>query len=446
MYDIYIKIEPLKADDATVEVNVNGRTVSTINKQLIHSTYSPDMTRKVREPKIVLERGTIGVMSFKVPVSNACYDFIMPYSTFWAVDVTAEFTESGVMDDSVLFEGRLGLIKMDFNRNKYVEVDSGEDYSNDSVIGTPDSPITFQGTLFQTFSKVIELHNTSVASYRYKQFIRGVINELGLGGDNYSSQVFTSSFDGSPLSTYLKGLKETFGGYFKILYETRNINGQPVRGRFIDYLKDDVTENGGTDNPRQEINFGINLLDFSKEMDYRGFYTQITPYGGSYQSGSETTQRHNIARVNGGAMFINASQEITDKFGLIRKNVIFDEIGSGEQPSDDISNQLKTVAANALNSQLNNKIKLEINALDLHYLNPTIKRLDIHCNVRVISIPHGIDCVLPVRKIEMDLAEPNNNKYTISNEVSAPGYSSGCHSSDTISAQMAKAYFKNRQF
>lgn len=454
MYDIYCIIEPEQPFDKIITVNINGTEVRTPNKILISSDVTPDSGTKVREATIEMERGTCGKLSFKLPPQNRYYDFVQDYSAFYVKDVNETYRESGRLDEGIIFEGPLAYIGMDFYRNKKIEVDEGMAYLNMSHIGTKFNPLSNQSNLYQQLVYIVNKHNESIFS-GHKQFLVGVVNMPGLLGltegseqereQQASQTVFTSTYDGESAAYYLNKLKETYNGYFKVLYETRNVgNNELLTGRFIDYLKDDVTENGP---PGQEINFGINLLDFVKEIDLREFYTKVTPVGGQYVDSQGNTKYHTIADLPSISEQIQMPQDIMQKYGSIWKQVVYEDIGKDTQDDANhtIAKALYAKAKSDMENQLASKLKVEFTAADLHYLDHTIKHMDIHTNVRIISRPHGVDTVLPCRKIQIDLANPSNNKYTLSNEGQKFGSTSNLHSTDTLSSQLSNINRRKNQ-
>lgn len=71
--------------------------------------------------------------------------------------------------------------------------------------------------------------------------------------------------------------------------------------------------------------------------------------------------------------------------------------------------------------KMSEKVEIEIQAVDLSYIDPTLPPFELLDLVHVISEPHAIDVLLPITKIELPLAEPEKAIYTLTNDVSVKG-------------------------
>ena len=63
-------------------------------------------------------------------------------------------------------------------------------------------------------------------------------------------------------------------------------------------------------------------------------------------------------------------------------------------------------------------ITLELSAVDLSMLDNTIEDIRLYDQVRVISPYHDLDQYFPVTSVELDLAEPQNDTFTLGEEAS----------------------------
>lgn len=66
-----------------------------------------------------------------------------------------------------------------------------------------------------------------------------------------------------------------------------------------------------------------------------------------------------------------------------------------------------------LKERVSPKRTIEIKAVDMHFINPSMKPIQIGEYVRVRSVPHNIDEYFLCRNIELDLNNPENSVYTL---------------------------------
>lgn len=433
MYDVYCVLKPMLPDDAMVTFTAKDGTVSMRNRQLIHSDITPLSDRKMLEPVIELERGTCGKMTCKVPPHNYLYEYIQDNSTFFV-------EENG----ELIFDGPLRGIKKDFNRNKLLTIEGCMSYLNDSWVNpngwlhpsptdsNHHTPRSVTENLYHHICDYI-LYGHNYISPSYKHINMGYMDE-SIGIDN--TKTYNYMYNHETPMTYLNQIKSTFGGYFSISYNDQ-------KQRRLDYQKSDMSNLQTAD---QTITFGVNLFEYAEELDMTNFYTVIMPFGGKYTDGQGLEHMHDVARVNGGDKCIRASQELIDIYGEIPKRIYFDEIGKGLQASDEISNTLKQRAIEEMSNLKLKNLKITVTAEDLHYLNPSIKRLTTASKVRVISRPHNVDIVLPCSKIKIDLANPSASKYELTNSEENVNYKDVFVKSGntTLSALMSMVYKKGQ--
>jgi hypothetical protein len=194
-------------------------------------------------------------------------------------------------------------------------------------------------------------------------------------------------------------VKSSLGGYLSI----RRSGGKT----YLDY----TAEAGETSD--QVIQFGKNLLDFSRSVSAEDVYTVIIPTGKEV-NGKKTT----IKEVNDGKDYIESATGVR-LFGRIEKHVTFPEYTKPKW--------LRTAAVKALNAAILEAISIEIKAVDLSLINPNIGGLKHGTMVRVLSAPHGLDQYMLCRKVDINLNEPDDAVYSLGAEAT------------TLSGQQAKA-------
>ena len=122
------------------------------------------------------------------------------------------------------------------------------------------------------------------------------------------------------------------------------------------------------------------------------------------------------------------NETLVNAFGIIRKVYSESDANTVDELYDDAAEDLR---------KMNEKIDIEVQAVDLSYLDPTIPEWKLFDLVPVISEPHAIDTVLPIMKIELPLDSPEKAIYTLRNDSSIkkkePAY---------VSKYMAETYKK----
>lgn len=174
--------------------------------------------------------------------------------------------------------------------------------------------------------------------------------------------------------------------------------GRPLTEQ-LDYLKD------YPDTSSQLIQFGSNLLDFTRNWDLVEYATVLLPLGARLEeSPIEALDAYlTIESVNEESMYLQ-SPEAVAMYGWIEKKVRFDDI---TDPA-----VLLEKAQEYLNDIQFDDLKLEVSALDLHYLHANVEEIKLLDEVRVISRPHGLDRMFPVTKLVIPLDSPEETKFT----------------------------------
>ena len=164
-------------------------------------------------------------------------------------------------EDRLIFSGRVLEEKKGFSNEKTIICEGLLAMLNDSII----RPFLFQGTITEFLTMLINNHNSQVSED--KQFTLGTVtvtdpnNYIARSREGYNSTM--ALFDDTV---------STLGGYFVV---------RPENGvLYIDYLEDFTAESG------QEVNFGENLLDITKESSGTELITALIPLGAE----SEETQ------------------------------------------------------------------------------------------------------------------------------------------------------------
>jgi len=114
-----------------------------------------------------------------------------------------------------------------------------------------------------------------------------------------------------------------------------------------------------------------------------------------------------IASVNNGIPYL-INQEAYEEYGWIESVLDFNEVTD--------PNVLKQLSQLYINSMQFDNMEIQLNALDLHYLNKDIPGFKLLDKVRCISAPHGLDKDFPITTITIPLDSPDQVTYTLGNK------------------------------
>ena len=281
--------------------------------------------------------------------------------------------------DGVLrFRGRALYPTDDFMLRRTITCEGERCFLRDGIHPPKRNYVEAPETIFRT---VIELYNAQVESF--KQFVVGTIDGIS------TAPIELEYEEAEPISVVIDKLVELCGGYIVF---TTNTAGQ----RVINWYSEVNYSN------QQKIEFGTNLVDFSRTSANTELATVIYPYGAKNET---TGNRITITSVNGGLDFIKDTDAV-DKRGMIAKAVYWDEITS---PAE-----LLKKAQQYLNDSKNIVVSLELTAIDLSLLDKTVDSFRVGDWIRVSSKPHSIDNELyQLTEQSLDFLHPQNDRITL---------------------------------
>ena len=304
-------------------------------------------------PVLTLEVNKSGSLTFEMPTTNVMYERLAELKT----------TIQVAQGNEVLFRGRVISQERNFYNTKTVYCEGYLSWLYDSV----QKPYTFNGPARDLYIRMLSNHNAQVTADR----------KIYLEYCDISTNVEVENK--SPIKT-LKDLQtnllDTLGG-FLVPYYTPAGTSTMYRSSY-----DRRTS--------QVIQFGQNLLDFRELIDASEVFTAVMPMGkdGLMLSGNGYVQDDNA---------VNA-------YGRIVEVVNFPDI--------DTASQLEQEARNYLRTGISLASTIEINALDLHYLNRDVQKIRIGDTIRLVSVPHEKDVYMITTKIKLVLQDASKNKYT----------------------------------
>lgn len=347
------------------------------------SIFQPmDNSLSLFTPKLTLEMGKAGALSFQIPPSNRYYNALPQLTTMITVE----------MDDVEIFRGRVLTNNRNFNNVRTVYCEGDLAY----LVDTVQKAERYNGKAHDLFRKIIEAHNKRAGAD--KQFLVGDITienrDVVLSGKSDEVQdEETGKFDYKQIAInsiadewqnsfdFIQNcLIDYTGGYLR----TRRQNGKTYIDLLLDY----------GNNATQDIEFGKNMLDLTEEVSAEDVFTVLIPLG---------DENLTIESVN------NGSDELVDamaveRYGRIVKTHVFDSVNT---PETLLENGRRFLASN-----VNVPVTLTVKAVDMHLVDPNASPIYVGDKVHLISAAHGMADELVCTKIEYDLENPANNTYT----------------------------------
>lgn len=329
---------------------------------------------KVLNPKLVLEDNGAGSLSMKLPPMNVGYSSIVRMIT----DISVQ------KDGEEIWAGRVLSESKDFWNNRDLYCEGEMAFFNDSS----QPPAEYSGLSVRAYlERLIAVHNSKVTPNR--RFTLGAVTVVDKNFPTYYTNY-------EKTMAILNTLVEQYGGHLRV----RKVNGV----RYLDYLAE------YPDTCSQVIQFGSNLIDFTRKWDSTEFATVIVPLGNRLDdSPIEALDAYlTVESVNQGSMYVQSNEAVA-AYGWIEKTVTWDDVS-------DPAVLLEKAKTYLTDLQFDN-LELELSALDLHYLDINTEAVKLLDEIRVISRPHGLDRMFPVKKLEIPLDNPEQTQFTLGDSV-----------------------------
>lgn len=329
---------------------------------------------KVLSPKLVLEDNGAGSLSMKLPPMNVGYESIIRMIT----DISVQ------KDGEEIWAGRVLSESKDFWNNRDLYCEGEMAFFNDSS----QPPAEYRGLSVRAYlERLIAVHNSKVAANR--QFSLGAVTVV-----DKNFPIYYTNYEKT--MEILNTLVEQYGGHLRV----RKVNGV----RYLDYLAE------YPDTCSQVIQFGSNLIDFTRKWDSTEFATVIVPLGNRLEdSPIEALDAYlTVESVNRGSMYVQSNEAVA-AYGWIEKTVTWDDVS-------DPAVLLEKAKTYLTDIQFDN-LELELSALDLHYLDVKTEAVKLLDEIRVISRPHGLDRMFPVKKLDIPLDNPEQTQFTLGDVV-----------------------------
>ena len=314
-----------------------------------------------------------GMATITMPPDHPAYGIFVSYRT----EVTI------YRDNVLLFRGRALYPSDDFLRRRTITCEGERCFLRDGVM----RPYLYQDSPAAVFAAVVQLYNAQVEAF--KQFKVGAVTVTDPNDyirlESESAEAFSDTID---------KLVDRCGGYITF---TTDVEGQ----RCINWLAD-VSYNNN-----QVVEFGENLLDFSRTGENTDLATVIVPYGAKDET---TGLRVTIESVNDGMDFIQDPDAVALR-GVVAKAVYWDDISS---PAN-----LLTKARQYLAESKQAVTSLELTAVDLSVIDKSIDSFRVGDIIHVRSRPHGVDDDYRLTERKMDLLNPAGDRITLGKSIAS---------------------------
>jgi len=314
-----------------------------------------------------------GAATVVLPPTHPAYNDFVSYRSI------VEIYRDGVLR----FRGRALYPSDDFNLTRTITCEGERCFLRDGI----HRPHTYNDTPANIFTEVIGLYNAQVEAF--KQFVVGAIEGISTDAivlENEEAETFSATVD---------KLIEVCGGY--IVFTTNN-DGQRVINWYasINYSN------------QQTIEFGENLVDFSRTTANSDLATVIVPYGAKDET---TGERLTISSVNGGLDFIKDDDAVALR-GVIAKAMYWDEIVTPDA--------LLVKAQQYLSNSKNLIASLELTAIDLSLLDKSVDSFMIGDTIKVRSKPHGVhDELYQLTEQSLDFLHPQNDRVVLGKNIAS---------------------------
>lgn len=342
--------------------------------ELIYHPTVEELT--ISAPKLSLEVNKSGSFDFKIYPKHPKYASIKKLKSVIEI----------FQDEVRLFRGRVLDFKIDFYNAKIVVCEGDLGFLNDSIV----RPYQFQGTVIDYLKLLLECHNSQVEEN--KKFYLG--NVTVTDQNDYITR--SDSTYPSTWTIIEEKLISKLGGYLVIRRDSSK--------NYLDYLVDSEYKSN------QVIQFGENLLDVSQFIKGKDIKTAIIPVGAEIldDNGEGMGVKLDIRSINDGKDYVY-NQEAVDIFGWIYDVVEFKDVTVVEN--------LKRKGEEYLAKSILSDFTIELNAIDLSMIDVSIDEFRIFEYVKIKSLAHKLDDMFLIKKLDIDLINPQNNKVTVGTEL-----------------------------
>ena len=312
-----------------------------------------------------------GIAEIIMPPGHPAYSFFKSYRT--VVEI--------YRDSVLLFRGRSLYASDNVYNTRAVTCEGEMCFFLDAI----SRPYLYQDSPAAVFSAVVEEYNRQVETF--KQFRVGSVTVT-----DANDYIRLESENAESVQDTINKLLTRCGGY--IVFTTADDGA-----RVVNWYEHTGTRSG------QVIEFGENLLDFSRSGANTSLATVVVPYGAKI---GENGARLTIKDVNNGLDYIQDADAVALR-GTIVKPVTWDDVTTPENLLRKAQQYLEE------NRYIINS--LELSALDLSLLDKNIDGYQVGDTIQVKSKPHGVDEAFLLTERTEDLLHPAASTITLGKDV-----------------------------
>lgn len=341
------------------------------NDNIFFDTESGLEALALTSASLSLAVNSAGTFTFSLAPSNTAYDSFSILSDYVSL----------YRDDERVFYGRVYSVSKTLETVMSVECEGIFSVLNDSIL----RPDTYDGTLQSLIEAMLNNHNSQVSEDKW----------INAGDITVTDAVTYRAYENyTSTMERLQDLIDSYGGYMSVRKEPD--------GLYFDWLEDITAECG------QEINFGENLLDIRQASDASGIVTCVIPLGKETENADGTKARLTIRSVNDNIDYVEDTDAIS-LFGRIVAVNIWDDVT--------VPAILKSKAVSWLNENKQQKVVIDVKAVDLSDAGISMERLKPGQKIYVRSQAHGIDRFFIAKDQSLNILDPAQNVMTLGEQV-----------------------------
>lgn len=365
------------------------------DNQLLFDPYTDD---RITDTKLSSKLNAASYFDFTVSPTHSLYSKLAER----AGEVRIYF------NNLILFKGEITKIEEDFEGNYSVSCTGVLDCLTSTRVRPystvpGEQPLLAPSSVDGYFQWMIDQHNSNCLDQR-KQFLVGVNQGNMLDKNNY---IYRSSEQRPTTASEIEDkILDSIGGYLFVRYED-DLN-------LLDLYSD------ARDINTQIIDYGVNILDFTKTTTVEDQYTAVvaTGYTPDPPEGQTDVKMKPITLEgcpDGGTPY---SPNIVKMGDRVYNVDAVNRYGYSEYyvSNTDIKTYdgLLEYACNTLNALLSPALTITVKAVDLSLImGDKYRHLQVGQAVRVRSKPRNIDEYLMVNSIDLDLMNPENTTFEL---------------------------------
>lgn len=290
-------------------------------------------------------------------------------------------------DGKEIFSGELRRMEEDYFKNRKCYAVGELAYLYDTI---QPQAVFHDYTPANLLTVFINRHNELCGSK--KRFTVGTVNVI-----DKNDSIYRYSNRESTYQAITEKLTSKLGGYLKV----RKENGE----RYLDWLTAETYGKVCV----QPIRFDENLLDYSSTLSGEDIWTACVPLGAHLdESVIEGLDAYvDIKSVNQGKEYIYIPDAV-DNFGWAQAVVNFDDV---TEPANLLEKGWEWLTNNQYE-----KLVLNLTAIDLRKLKFDYDEIEVGDYVQVTARPYGLDRLIQVTQMSIDLLDPSKNSFQLGHE------------------------------